>query len=188
MVLPFATAQIGLDEGALASIKFYDHDHMCPARGCELQMSYPDSEVNPMTIRFTEPAINYYVEDVEIAVRFYTENFGFTETFRTPTQGKPIHVEVTLGPLILGLASKEAAQTMHGLPLGTGGYPCAELVVWAENVDEAYAMLIAKGVPSVSAPHDFLSSLRAAWVMDPDGNPVEIVSRRSAHHASQVAA
>jgi hypothetical protein len=30
---------------------------------------------------------------------------------------------------------------------------------------------------SVSRPHDFLGSLRAAWVMDPDGNPVEIVSR-----------
>lgn len=135
-----------------------------------------------MNIRFTDPAINYYVEDVEIAVRFYTEYFGFVETFRTPKQGKPVHVEVTLGPLILGLASKEAGQSMHGLPLGPGGFPRAELVVWTDNVDEAYAMLIEKGVPSVSAPHDFLSSLRAAWVMDPDGNPVEIVSRRIAQH------
>jgi catechol 2,3-dioxygenase-like lactoylglutathione lyase family enzyme len=133
-----------------------------------------------MTMKFTDPAINYYVDDVEIAVRFYTEHFGFVETFRTPKQGKPIHVEVTLGPLILGFASKEAGRTMHGLPLGPGGFPRAELVIWTENVDEAYAMLIEKGVPSVSAPHDFLSSLRAAWVMDPDGNPVEIVSRRFA--------
>lgn len=130
-----------------------------------------------MKIKFADPAINYYVEDVEIAVRFYTEHFGFVETFRTPEQGKPIHVEVTLGPLLLGLASKEAGQSMHGLKLGPGGFPRAELVVWTDNVDEAYAMLIEKGVPSVSAPHDFLLSLRAAWVMDPDGNPVEIVSR-----------
>lgn len=139
-----------------------------------------------MTIRFTDPAINYYVEDVEIAVRFYVEHFGFVETFRTPKQGKPIHVEVSLGPLILVLASKEAGQTMHGLPLGPGGFPRAELVVWTENVDEAYAMLIENGVPSVSAPHDFLSSLRAAWVMDPDGNPVEIVSRLAAQGESRV--
>ncbi|MCX6048026.1 MAG: VOC family protein [Chloroflexi bacterium] len=131
-----------------------------------------------MTIKFNDPAINYYVEDVEIAVRFYVEHFGFVETFRTPEQGKPIHVEVTLGPLILGLASQAAGQGMHGLPLGPGGFPRAELVVWTDNVDEAYAMLIEKGVPSVSEPHDFLASLRAAWVMDPDGNPVEIVSRR----------
>jgi catechol 2,3-dioxygenase-like lactoylglutathione lyase family enzyme len=131
-----------------------------------------------MTIKFTDPAINYYVEDVERTVRFYVEHFGFVETFRTPKQGKPIHVEVKLGSLILGLASKDAGRTMHGLPLGPGGFPRAELVVWTDNVDDAYAMLMEKGVPSVSAPHDFLSSLRAAWVMDPDGNPVEIVSRR----------
>ena len=138
-----------------------------------------------MNIRFTDPAINYYVEDVEIAARFYTEHFGFVETFRTPQHGKPVHVEVKLSRLTLGLASKEAGRTMHGLRLGAGGSPRAELVVWTENVDEAYAMLMEKGVPSVSAPHDFLSSLRAAWVMDPDGNPVEIVSRRIAQHESQ---
>jgi catechol 2,3-dioxygenase-like lactoylglutathione lyase family enzyme len=135
-----------------------------------------------MTIRFSDLAINYYVEDVELAVRFYVEHFGFVETFRTPKQGKPIHVELTLGPLTLGFASKEPAQTMHGLPLGPGGFPRAELVVWTDNVDEAYAMLMEKGIPSVSAPHDFLSSLRAAWVMDPDGNLVQIVSRRVTHH------
>lgn len=133
-----------------------------------------------MTIRFTDPAVNYYVEDVESAVRFYTEHFGFVETFRTPQEGKPIHVEITLGPLILGLAAKEAARTMHLLPLGPGGFPRAEVVVWTEDVDQAYAMLLEKGVPGVSAPHDFLESLRAAWVMDPDGNPIQIVSRRVA--------
>jgi hypothetical protein len=50
-------------------------------------------------------------------------------------------------------------------------------VLWTEDVDAAYAMLVAKGAPSVSPPYDFLGSLRAAWAMDPDGNPVEIVSR-----------
>jgi catechol 2,3-dioxygenase-like lactoylglutathione lyase family enzyme len=140
-------------------------------------------EANDMAPKFFDPAINYYVEDVEIAARFYTEHFGFVETFRTPKQGKPIHVEVRLGPLTLGLASKEAGRTMHSLPLGPGGFPRAELVVWTENVDEAYALLLDKGVPGVSAPHDFLSSLRSAWVMDPDGNPVQIVSRQVAQQA-----
>jgi catechol 2,3-dioxygenase-like lactoylglutathione lyase family enzyme len=137
-----------------------------------------------MTIKFIDPAINYYVDDVEIAVRFYTEYFGFVETFRTPEQGKPDHVEVRLGSLILGLASKEAGKIMHGLLLGSGGFPRAELVVWTEDVDEAYTMLTEKGVPGISAPHDFLASLRAAWIMDPDGNPVEIVSRRVIAHKS----
>ncbi|HEY0736529.1 MAG TPA: VOC family protein [Herpetosiphonaceae bacterium] len=138
-----------------------------------------------MTIRFANPSINYYVDDVAIAARFYVEHFGFAETFRTPRQGAPVHVELRLGALTLGLASREAGQMMHGLPLGAGGSPRAELVVWTENVDAAYAMLLERGVPGVSAPHDFLDSLRAAWVMDPDGNPVEIVSRRNIHHESQ---
>lgn len=138
-----------------------------------------------MTIEFTNPAINYYVDDVEVAVRFYTEHFGFIETFRTPQHGAPVHVEVRLGSLTLGLASKAAGQSMHGLPLGSGGSPRAELVVWTDDVDNAYAMLLAKGVPGVSAPHDFLSSLRAAWVLDPDGNPVEIVSRLSASEGTE---
>ncbi len=136
-----------------------------------------------MAITFTDPSINYYVADVETAVRFYTEHFGFVETFRTPQEGKPIHAEIKLGSLILGLASRESGQSLHGLPLDADGSPRAELVVWTENVDEAYAMLVEKGVPSVSAPHDFLAALRSAWVMDPDGNPVQIVSRRPVERA-----
>ncbi len=132
-----------------------------------------------MTIVYLDPAVNYYVEDVEVAVRFYVGHFGFVETFRTPKQGKPDHVEVKSGTLTLGLASKEAGKTVHGLPLGSGGYPRVELVVWTEDVDAAYADLTGKGVPAVSPPHNFLGSLRSAWVMDPDGNPVEIVSRRA---------
>ena len=131
-----------------------------------------------MSIRFTDPAVNFYVDDVEIAARFYKEHFGFVETFRTPEQGTPIHIEVRLGPLVVGLASKATGQRIHGHALRPGGFPPAELVVWTDNVDEAYEILLEKGVPGVSAPQDFPSSLRVAWVMDPDDNPVEIVSRR----------
>jgi hypothetical protein len=63
--------------------------------------------------------------------------------------------------------------------------PSVELVVWTENVDEAYALRLDKVVPGISAPHDFLSSLRSAWVMDPDGNPVQIVSRGVGQQAGE---
>jgi catechol 2,3-dioxygenase-like lactoylglutathione lyase family enzyme len=131
-----------------------------------------------MAIRFTNPGINYYVEDVEAAVRFYVEHFGFVETFRTPQQGAALHVEISLGSFILGIESKEAGRTMHGLPLGPGGSPRAELAIRTEDVDETYAKLMEKGVASLRAPYDLLPSLRVAWVMDPDGNPVRIVTRK----------
>jgi len=128
---------------------------------------------------FGSPQVNLYVEDVEVSMRFYRDLFGFTETFRTPERGRPIHVELRLGEFTLGLAAIDVARDMHGITAGAGP-PRAELVVWADDVDRAYAGLMARQVRTVSAPHDFLGSLRAAWVADPDGNPVQIVTRRAA--------
>ncbi len=66
---------------------------------------------------FRNPQINYYVKNVEIMVRFYSEHFGFVETFRTPNQGIPVHVELRLEGLTLGFATVEAGNNMHGLKL-----------------------------------------------------------------------
>ena len=44
---------------------------------------------------FASPQINVYAEDVPRSVAFY-EQLGFTETFRTPSAGAPIHVEPCL--------------------------------------------------------------------------------------------
>ena len=125
---------------------------------------------------FRDPQINYYVQDVETSVRFYTELFGFTETFRTPATGRPEHVELRLSGLILGLAAQESALNTHGLKTGGGG-PRAEVCLWTDDVDRTYEALLARGAQPLSAPHDFLGGrLRAAWVADPDGNPVEVVA------------
>lgn len=127
---------------------------------------------------FHSPQINLYVADVDASVGFYRDLLGFTETFRTPERGTPIHVELRLGELTLGLAAIESVRDMHGIATGTGP-PRAELVVWTEDVDAAFAGLVAKGARALSEPHDFLASLRAAWVADLDGNPVQIVMRRA---------
>lgn len=129
-------------------------------------------------VSFQNPAINLYVRDVVRTVRFYTDLLGFTETFRTPKDGIPVHVEMRLGQFTLGVASIEGAMVDHGLVLNPGP-PRAELVIWTDDTDEAYMTLTEKGAVSLSAPHDFLqSSLRAAWVADPEGNPIQIVAQR----------
>ena len=131
-----------------------------------------------MAQMFRDPQVNYYVRDVDASVSFYVDMLGFEETFRTPAVATPEHVELKLGGLILGLASTESARNTHGLTTG-GGNPRAEVCLWTDDVDAAYAMLVEKGVPSLSEPHDFLEGrLRAAWLADPDGNPVEIVAQR----------
>jgi lactoylglutathione lyase len=60
---------------------------------------------------FRDPQVNYYVRDVDGCARFYRD-LGFTETFRTPRDGTPVHVELHLGELTLGLAAVEAAREM----------------------------------------------------------------------------
>jgi catechol 2,3-dioxygenase-like lactoylglutathione lyase family enzyme len=128
---------------------------------------------------FRDPQINLYVTDVEASLRFYCENFGFTETFRTPPRGAPIHAEMRLGGLVLGAATIESARGIHGLELGGGAAPRGEVVVWTDDLDGAFEQITARGAPPLSQPHDFLADLRAAWIADLDGNPLQMVMRRA---------
>jgi catechol 2,3-dioxygenase-like lactoylglutathione lyase family enzyme len=132
---------------------------------------------------FHGPQINLYVTDIEAAERFYRDLLGFSETFRTPSQGTPAHVELRLGEFTLGLATIKALHDVHGVTAGTGP-PRSELVLWTDDVDAAVTALSAKGAEVLSPPHDFAASLRGAWVADPEGNPVQIVMRRAGLGAS----
>jgi len=129
---------------------------------------------------FSTPQVNIYSRDVPGAVRFYRE-VGFRETFRTPRQGIPIHVELELDGFKLGIASAASAAGDHGLELdldspGRG----MEIALWTDDVDAAFADFVDAGAQALSAPHDWLGgTLRVAWVADPDDNPVELIERRS---------
>jgi catechol 2,3-dioxygenase-like lactoylglutathione lyase family enzyme len=126
---------------------------------------------------FRTPAINIYSHDVLRLVAFY-EGLGFRETFRTPQDGPPVHVEVVLDGFTIGIASVEAAIGDHGLSPDLGGRP-VEILLWTDDTDRDYSRLIAEGAPSLSAPHDWLSDLRLAWVADPDGNPIQLAQHRT---------
>jgi catechol 2,3-dioxygenase-like lactoylglutathione lyase family enzyme len=126
---------------------------------------------------FCAPQVNLYVADIGACVGFYRDLLGFTETFRTAQQGTPAHVELRLDGFTLGLATVASLRDVHGVTAGTGP-PRAEVVVWTDDVDAAFSVLSAKGVRVLSPPHDFLASLRATWMADPEGNPVQIVMRR----------
>lgn len=132
-------------------------------------------------ISYSEPLINYYVRDPERAAAFYRQHFGFVEAFRTPGTGPAIHIELTLGTFVVGFAQIDAARSMHGLEIDPGN-PRSEIALWTSDVDAAVEALRRHGVRVLSEPHDFLVDppLRAAWVEDPEGNPIQIVCKRSA--------
>src|SRR5215212_8212639 len=126
---------------------------------------------------FRTPMINLYTLDIQRAVAFY-EGLGFVETFRTPQEGRPVHVELTLDGFTVGIATVEAAIADHGLQPKLDGR-AIEIVLWTDDTDRAFAELTAAGAPILSPPHDFLGFLRLAWVADPDGNPIQICQKKS---------
>src|SRR5215831_6103985 len=99
---------------------------------------------------FKAPMINLYARDLSRAVAFYTQ-LGFEETFRTPSSGPPVHVELKLDGFTLGIATVEAAQQHHKLdPKGEGRW--IEIVLWTEDTDAAVRTLAANGAAVLSPP------------------------------------
>jgi lactoylglutathione lyase len=126
---------------------------------------------------FTSGLVNLYTRDIEAGIRFYGELLGLAETFRTPAEGTPEHVEFRAGGFTIGLGTVEAAKRVHGID-AVPGAPSAVVVLWTDDVDRAHAGLERAGVESVQAPHDTGNGNRNALVRDPDGNLVELVSKR----------
>ena len=118
--------------------------------------------------------INLYSRDLCRAAAFYSA-LGFVEIFRTPESGEPVHIELKLDGFTLGIATIEAAKEHHSLRAeGEGRW--IEIVLWTDDTDAALNALVAKGAPLLSPAHNFLEGkLRAAWIADPDGNPIQLV-------------
>ncbi|SCE72589.1 Glyoxalase-like domain-containing protein [Micromonospora purpureochromogenes] len=125
---------------------------------------------------FRTPQIVLFSADVPRAVAFYTR-LGFTETFRVPTDGEPIHVDLTLDGYRIGIASVRSIQDDHGLDPVPDGQRAA-VILWTDDTAAAWSRLIADGAPALAAPHPWLDRLLIAWTADPDGNPIQIVQHR----------
>ncbi len=127
---------------------------------------------------FSNGLVNLYTRDMDAGIRFYGDLLGLTETFRTPQDGTPEHVEFRAGGFTLGLGTVEAAKRVHGIDAAPGT-PAAVVVLWTDDVDRVYAELESAGVTSLRAPHDTGNNNRNALVRDPDGNLIELVSKRN---------
>lgn len=122
--------------------------------------------------------VNVFTHDIDAALAFYQGVLGLPESFRTPREGTPEHVEMEAGGFVLALSTVEAARRVHGLDPEVGR-PAMSLVFWVDDVDATFAAVTAGGARAVTAPHDAGNSNRNAVVLDPDGTLVELVAKRS---------
>jgi lactoylglutathione lyase len=125
---------------------------------------------------FVDALVNLYTNDIEAGIRFYRDLLGFEETFRTPREGVPEHVEFRLGGFTIALGTAAAAKRVHGVDASPGA-PAMVVVIWTDDVDQAFEGLVAAGVPALKPPHDTGNNNRNALLKDPDGNLVEIVAK-----------
>lgn len=126
---------------------------------------------------FTSPMVNLYTNDIEAGIRFYRDLLGFVETFRTPLDGVPAHIELRLGDFMLGLGTVEAAKEVHGVDASPGS-PSMVLTIWTDDVDSSFENLTNSGIEIVQKPHDAGNNNRSALIRDPDGNLVEFVEKK----------
>jgi glyoxylase I family protein len=122
---------------------------------------------------FRSPQVILFSENIERAAAFYS-SLGFTETFRVPNGGEPIHVDLTLDGYKIGIASVASTREDHGLDPVPEGQRAA-VILWTDDTVAAFAELTANGAPALVAPHEWLGRLLIAWIGDPDGNPIQIV-------------
>jgi catechol 2,3-dioxygenase-like lactoylglutathione lyase family enzyme len=120
---------------------------------------------------FRSPQVILFSPDVARAASFY-EGLGFTETFRVPDKGEPIHIDLVLDHYRIGIASVSSARDDHGLDPVSQGQRAA---VVSDDTAAAFEAITLKGAEALASPHEWLGRLRIAWVADPDGNPIQIV-------------
>lgn len=122
--------------------------------------------------------VNVFTSDIARSLAFYQGVLGLTETFRTPTEGSPEHVEMRAGDFVVAVSTAEAARRVHGMDAEVGS-AAMSLVFWVEDVDATFDAIVGSGAPVVTRPHEAGNDNRNAVVRDPDGTLVELVAKRS---------
>ena len=110
------------------------------------------------------------------AADFYAQ-LGFTEHLRSPTTGEPTYLGLRRGSAEIGLVPVNWPQQQYGRtsPDAANGSGF-EMFVFVEDVDRTVDRLRSTGTPILREPADAPWGERVAHVVDPDNNPVALVS------------
>jgi catechol 2,3-dioxygenase-like lactoylglutathione lyase family enzyme len=114
------------------------------------------------------------VADLDRAVAFYTEVLGLPLGHRSGP-----YAQLATGVTRVALYERDAMASTLGVDALRGPDPDApgfELGFKVDDVDAAYAQLIAAGAEPATPPTDRPWGQRTAYVRDPDGHLVELAA------------
>jgi lactoylglutathione lyase len=120
-----------------------------------------------VTVGFRDAFPILLVADVERSLGFYRDLLGFEVVYCFPSEHEPQFVSLTIdgGKLALGATEAEVQSAS------------AAIWVYADDVDDAVAVLREAGVRVTAEPADQPWGERVASVADPDGFTVHIGAR-----------
>jgi lactoylglutathione lyase len=110
-------------------------------------------------------------------IALHTRNFAEMEKFYTDTLGFSVvrrWDEIGFVFIDLGSTTLELIKRPEGPPPNSPPGPFEHLALHVEDIDAAFAELVAKGVRIKSEPRDF-KELRYCFFYDLDGNSIELI-------------
>ena len=117
-------------------------------------------------------ALNF-VDDLAAAVELYTRAFGLTLRFSDPSGN---YAEFDTGATTLALCDRSLAAQSSGLDLTPDGAPRASITLVYADVPSAYARAVAAGARAVHEPATKAWGQVSSYVLDTDGNLIELAS------------
>lgn len=118
-----------------------------------------------------------YVPNVAKSMDFYEQAFGLEKGF---FHESGVFGEMATGMTKLAFCEKGLASESCAMPVDTAGEisdkRSSEIAFVIENVDQCFEKAVQAGAAPKVEPHDKPWGQRIAYVLDPDGNLVEICS------------
>jgi lactoylglutathione lyase len=114
-----------------------------------------------------------HVDDVASATDLYVRAFGLTVRFAHPS-GE--YTELETGPTVLALFSPPLDAQANGLSVTSAGRTSGNITLVYDDVPAAYARAVAAGAKPVHEPVTKPWGQVSSYVLDNDGNLIEIAS------------
>jgi lactoylglutathione lyase len=111
--------------------------------------------------------------DFAASLRFYRDLLGGVEAYRFP-EDDPAFVTLRFGDSELGIGAMRGGTPLHGQPQRPATGHRIELCLYVDDVDATVAA--ARAHPILLEPADQPWGERVAYVADPDGNLVMLVT------------